>query len=546
MPTERRLVRRSALPVIVLLVLAACTRDGSARLLDVRSVAPTDVDPGDVVHVTGAGFPAGRDARVTWSGEARRAGDAPREIDVASVGRAASSDRIDVPVAGALADALAGATFRGEVRVVFAGRAGDVGGRLAHAILVVERAPARDARDGVARARRAASFARFLGVAFDEESDAGGGARLLRVASGGPAARVGLLSGDVVAAVDGAAIASREDVLPIPGAAFTRLTVRRPGTRGTAEVAVPLAGAAGEPPLSATLLALALAIAAVFVLAWLSPLAGIVDALVARTESVLRRSPRGVVHADAIYAAMLAAVFVALASHPAGAHFDLVVLGVAAAAGRVVAGIAGGGARAPRALGLAALRAIGGLAAAAGLFALLGTSALAGVADTQAHSLLAVGALRGPAQLGCALAIVEAWVVTGAPGARRGSRLARHLDHVASAAACAFVVVVALGGGSPFAAPFRALVAGGEAALLAVLAGRWRAAHETRPLVASLVGVGSALAAGLVVLADAHAADDPLLARATATTAGLTALALASLAMRPRRAHARWDLPRFL
>jgi hypothetical protein len=41
-------------------------------------------------------------------------------------------------------------------------------------------------------------------------------------------------------------------------------------------------------------------------------------------------------------------------------------------------------------------------------------------------------------------------------------------------------------------------------------------------------------------------ADDPLLARATVTTAGLAAVALGVLALRSRREGPRWELPRFL
>jgi hypothetical protein len=194
------------------------------------------------------------------------------------------------------------------------------------------------------------------------------------------------------------------------------------------------------------------------------------------------------------------------------------------------------------------LRAVAGLGAAAALVAPLGTSALGGVLAAQS-GLLRLGALRGPFQLACAVAVVEALVVSEAPRASRRTPGVRMLDALATALAVTVVVAGALGCGAPLHGVTRIVLAAATGGVLAWAASRWRGEHAMPDVLAVSLGALAPLATVAALALAPRLLDDPLLARATPAAVLLTVVALFVAGIRARiaqRTGPRWELAKFL
>src|SRR5687767_13640354 len=108
------------------LVLGACDTLVDPQLIPVRRITPAAIEPGVELEVIGAGFPAGRDAVVRFAGVFHRPGQPPLDVSVSARGRAVASDRVELVVGERLVSRLGGrGTFRGDVRVTFAGADAD-------------------------------------------------------------------------------------------------------------------------------------------------------------------------------------------------------------------------------------------------------------------------------------------------------------------------------------------------------------------------------------------------------------------------------------
>ena len=81
MPSLRRSALRPLAWLWILAVLAlvlaltGCQEDVMPELVKVTDVVPREAEVGDRLEITGAGFPQGRTARVTFKGELRRPGE---------------------------------------------------------------------------------------------------------------------------------------------------------------------------------------------------------------------------------------------------------------------------------------------------------------------------------------------------------------------------------------------------------------------------------------------------------------------------------------
>src|SRR5580700_4423907 len=97
-------------------------------LVQVTSLAPTDVEPGDRIVIAGEGFPAGKEARVTFRGTLHRPGDVPvLDAEIPATGVVTGPEEVEVEFRESTQAVFSGAgdhavhtTFEGDVEVAFA------------------------------------------------------------------------------------------------------------------------------------------------------------------------------------------------------------------------------------------------------------------------------------------------------------------------------------------------------------------------------------------------------------------------------------------
>jgi NADH-quinone oxidoreductase subunit H len=290
----------------------SCAQVPGPELVQVLDVAPREVEPGDAVSVVGAGFPSGKQARITFRGTLHRPGERPiNGAEIVTDGTVLGPERVNLVVGEATEALFCGAgdravhtTFDGSVEVAFAAAAPGappVGGTLGGITFDVRpttRVTERARDDEGARALES------LGVhaAFSAEGGLAAGLPVGAVDPGSPAESAGLLAGDVITAFDGVRVAYPSDVLPVPGEREASISLRRPGTAGELTRTVSVAGLRHPPmtELAAPLLVVLVALAIVLLFAAPTPraLARALDGLVARARSRVdegrgdRSSPR--------------------------------------------------------------------------------------------------------------------------------------------------------------------------------------------------------------------------------------------------------------
>src|ERR1035438_4925113 len=70
-------------------------------LVQVTGLAPADVEPGDRITLAGQGFPAGKEARVTFRGTLHRPGEATvRDVEIAATGLVTGPEQVEVEFRG--------------------------------------------------------------------------------------------------------------------------------------------------------------------------------------------------------------------------------------------------------------------------------------------------------------------------------------------------------------------------------------------------------------------------------------------------------------
>jgi NADH-quinone oxidoreductase subunit H len=240
-PAHLRRVLHAAwllLPVLLALSLCACERTAPPALITATELTPTEAELGDRLEVTGAGFPKGKTARLTFRGALHRPGEAPVAAEIEAQGPAVSAQRIELAMTESLQVMFCGkverarhTTFHGDVEIAFP--AITVGAPPVAATIpnvTLDLRPASPERS-VLEARRAEAerVATFVGLSFEDTAATAGGIAVRAVLPGSRADAAGLVAGDVVTTYDGVRVLSREDMIPSGARARASLGIRREG-----------------------------------------------------------------------------------------------------------------------------------------------------------------------------------------------------------------------------------------------------------------------------------------------------------------------------
>ncbi|HEY4016477.1 MAG TPA: NADH-quinone oxidoreductase subunit H [Polyangiaceae bacterium] len=308
------MIRRALVPVALALAFACALEgvrvelhraDTPASTVRVLDVVPRDLELGERVAILGAGFPAGKPARVTLRGTLHRPGErAISGAEVVATAVAVSGNRLEWVYDEALEARLCGAgdraahtTFEGEVEVAFAAPspgAAPVAG-------VLERVTV-DARTRAGRAADDGEGARLIAWMGAAATMTPSGLRIDAVGESSRAAAAGLTAGDVVVAFDGVEVAALSDLVPAPAEKTATIAFRRSGDVASnagppaaplpaleATASLPLTGFRRGAPvdLAAAMGILGAALLVVWLFAVPSPKG--VDALLHRAASRVRR-----------------------------------------------------------------------------------------------------------------------------------------------------------------------------------------------------------------------------------------------------------------
>lgn len=438
----------------------SCVGEPPPATLDVSSVEPREVDIGDRIEVTGAGFPVRKKAKIVFRGTVHRAGIPGEHVAAVVEVESRSEGRLEIPVDTALAERFAAtgdsghATFRGEVSVMFPpGEAGAaaLAGKTSGVVLDVRagRAAKPERREEAAKAALDQ-----LGIEIGGVAAASGGLIVSAVRAGSPASGAGLVPKDVIVDFDGVRVASIADLLP-SGDAVASLSIRRDGAEELRALSIPLDGIARRIPRTLALSgALVGAAALLLLLAMRKPsasaaiverrIAARVRALGARRGAEVRESWRvawAVLAGDRAYRPSLDSVLfsagcagVACVTPMLAPDLDVVSLSLASIAGASSLSLAGGAS-----LGVAATHGAGALA----VFTAIVTSGSFRLADL----LRAQGAVpwewlafRTPA----ALASMIVWAFAAASISKKSDR--RPSERAAVLVTAALIAVLFLGG----------------------------------------------------------------------------------------------------
>jgi NADH-quinone oxidoreductase subunit H len=265
-------------------------------LVQVTAIAPTDVEPGDRITITGEGFPAGKAARVRFRGTLHRPGERPvRDAEIVVTGVVTGPEQVEVDFLEATQALFCGAgdraahtTFEGDVEVAFAAAApgaAPVAGALRDAVLDVRPSASQADR---ARESEGARILAFLGLRVTPPVRRGVGLAVEAVVPGSPADVAGVAAGDVIASFDGVRTAAAGDLIPAAGEREATLGVKSQGA--SAEIPRPIAveGFRRAPP--AELLGGALLIVAALAVLLLlgSPVPGLLATPLQRAAARLR------------------------------------------------------------------------------------------------------------------------------------------------------------------------------------------------------------------------------------------------------------------
>jgi hypothetical protein len=233
---------------IAALALGCSSSGGGPGLLQLTELSAREVGRGDKLEITGAGFPEGRAARLTFRGDVFRPGrNALRDLEVSIPARTSTPHVLEATITEELISAFCGrddgahATFRGDVTAAFAPRksgAPPVAGSLQGVVLDLE--PSHETEDNRALATQEGErFASFLGVSVS--ADGNGPLRIQKLDARSRAADAGLAAGDVIEELSGVRIGDISDFVPPPRARTARLGLHRGGVSEGAVVAVDVA-----------------------------------------------------------------------------------------------------------------------------------------------------------------------------------------------------------------------------------------------------------------------------------------------------------------
>jgi hypothetical protein len=239
---------KASLFALAALVLGCSSPNSGPGLLQLTELSAREVGRGDKLEITGAGFPEGRVARLTFRGEVFRPGRvAAHDVEISIPANTATPHVLEATIPEELVNAFCGrddgahATFRGDVTAAFAPRksgAPPVAGSLPGVVLDIE--PSHESEDDRALAvKEGERFAAFLGVSLS--SDGTGPLRIQKLEPHGRGAEVGLAAGDVLEELSGVRLGDISDFVPPPRARTARIGLHRGGVSEAAVMAVDVA-----------------------------------------------------------------------------------------------------------------------------------------------------------------------------------------------------------------------------------------------------------------------------------------------------------------
>jgi NADH:ubiquinone oxidoreductase subunit H len=239
---------KASLFALTALVLGCSSPNSGPGLLQLTELSAREVGRGDKLEITGAGFPEGRVARLTFRGDVFRPGrSAAHDIEVSIPANTATPHVLEATIPEELVRAFCGhddgahATFRGDITAAFAPRksgAPPVAGSLQGVVLDIE--PSHESEDNRALAvQEGQRFAAFLGVSIS--ADGTGPLRIQKLEPEGRGAEVGLAAGDVLEELSGVRLSNISDFVPPPRARTARIGLHRGNISEGAVMAVDVA-----------------------------------------------------------------------------------------------------------------------------------------------------------------------------------------------------------------------------------------------------------------------------------------------------------------
>jgi NADH-quinone oxidoreductase subunit H len=271
----------------VMLGLLGCAADSSApELLNVIDIAPRDVDVGDRIEVLGTNLPTGesKEAKVTFTGELRRPGQAPLEGQEITVDRAQiTTDKVTMIFTEGLqtsfcgrGDEAAHTTFHGDVAVTLASAHGGLPVKgTVKGITINFRSPTPRRAVLAARAKEGARALKFLGIGVSPDSPAAGGLLVSEITPASPANRAQILPGDLITSFEGVKVMSIGDMTPSGSERLLPIAVKR-GEAAPIERQISLEGYDVRPPTDLLGAGIILGVAAAIIALFMAPTAGII------------------------------------------------------------------------------------------------------------------------------------------------------------------------------------------------------------------------------------------------------------------------------
>jgi hypothetical protein len=242
-------VVKATLFAVAALALGCSSPNSGPGLLQLTELSAREVGRGDKLEISGAGFPEGRVARLSFRGDVFRPGRvAAHDVEVSISARTSTPHVLEATIPEELVRSFCGrddaahATFRGDVTAAFAPRksgAPPVAGSLQGVVLDIE--PSHETEDNRAlAAQEGQRFAEFLGVTLGS-ADGTGPLRVQKVEPQGRAAEVGLAAGDVIEELSGVRVSEVSDFVPPPRARTARIGLHRGDLSEAAVMAVDVA-----------------------------------------------------------------------------------------------------------------------------------------------------------------------------------------------------------------------------------------------------------------------------------------------------------------
>jgi NADH-quinone oxidoreductase subunit H len=275
------------LALAALVGLFGCAADNSApELLNVIDVAPREVDVGDRIEVLGTTLPSGeaKEAKVTFTGELRRPGQAPLEAQEITVDKAqVSSDKVAMIVTEGLqsrfcgrGDEAAHTTFVGDVTVTLPSAQGGLPVKgTVKGVTINFRSPTPRRAVLEAREKEGNRALKFMGIAISPDSPAAGGLLVSEITPASPANRAGILPGDLIVSFAGVKVNSIGDMTPSGSERLPTIAIKR-GSEAPVDKQISIEGYDVRPPTDLIGAGLVLAIAAAIIALFMAPTAGII------------------------------------------------------------------------------------------------------------------------------------------------------------------------------------------------------------------------------------------------------------------------------